>query len=74
MCKVCSKIQKLLILANSLIWNFDFAFFCLTWDPIGLNNMGNHEVAGGGVSSERRCSSCSSSHRIVHISINMPRT
>ena len=30
----------------------------LTWDPIWLNGMGNHEAAG--VSSERRRSSCSS--------------
>ena len=30
----------------------------LTWDPIWLNSVGNHEVAG--VSSERRRSSCSS--------------
>ena len=30
----------------------------LTWDPTWLNSVGNHEAAG--VSSERRCSSCSS--------------
>ena len=35
--------------------SFDLA---LTWDPTWLNSVGNHETAG--VSSERRCSSCSS--------------
>ena len=37
-CKVCFK-----------IWNFGkfFEFVTLTWDPIWLNSMGNHEAAGG---------------------------
>ena len=45
-CNVCFKIQKFEILANSL--NFQL-WLCLllTWDPIGLNGMGNHEAAGG---------------------------
>ena len=53
-CNGCFKIQKLEILANSLnllLW----LWLLLTWDPIWLNGMGNHEV-----SSERRRSSCSS--------------
>ena len=32
--------------------------FVWAWDPISRNSMGNLEAAG--VSSERRCSSCSS--------------
>ena len=54
---VSFKVKKYVILANSLIlWLW--IGLCLTWDPICLNKMGNHEAAG--VSSERRGSSCSS--------------
>ena len=58
MCIGCFKIQKFEILANSfnlLLW----LCLILTWDPTWLNSVGNHEAAGG-VSSERRRSSCSS--------------
>ena len=45
-CKVCFKVIKFEILANSLnLW----LWLCLllTWDPIWLNSMGNHEAVGG---------------------------
>ena len=51
-----SKLQNLKFWRILQIHNFDCLL--LTLDPIWLNNMGNHEVAG--VSSECRHSSCSS--------------
>ena len=44
--KVCFRMQKFEVLANSFnlyIWHCHL----LTWDPIWLNSMGNHEAAGG---------------------------
>ena len=38
-----SKLEKNKILANFQLW----LCLLLTWDPIWINNMGNHEVAGG---------------------------
>ena len=43
---------------HSVTFSVPDRLFFLTWDPIWLNTVGNHEAAG--VSSERRCSSCSS--------------
>ena len=43
-CNGCFKIQKLEILTNSLnLWLW--LSLLLTWDPIWLNGMGNHEMA-----------------------------
>ena len=56
-CNVYCKIKKNKILANSLnllLW----LCILLTWDPIWLISMGNHEAVG--VSSEWRRSNCSS--------------
>ena len=60
--QMCTSMRRCVAYDDLWPWPISSRSFdlVLTWDPTWLNSVGNHEA--GGVSSERRRSSCSSYH------------